>query len=577
MSLSFVLVTSLAILVFYFLVWDNLEGAKDMIKNKHIYKTKNSKIKKKRKETKKRKKKKKVSKKTAQNLRMPIASDDKMPFHSIVIRIVSSYLQVVGMMLRFDLTLPSSVRTLFVVEASSSSLMEQFLLFDCATDLRDVRKVFLMKQLLSVWYIPICSSFVIFVFWLLVKFRRSTKTFTVSPIVSAFDGIISSLMVLYYTLFPSLVSRVALTFSCRSYGEENRNTDRSLLTEALSIQCFTPQHWDMIALVGIPAVFLYMILIPGFLSFRLIRQRKLGTLYRSQKNFNPKWTIRLGFMFAGYRKGYEFWESVVMLRKCGFVMLTIFLRQYGPSSQVVAASLVLFIALSVQLQYRPYANADHNWIESVGLHASLFQLQVGLISNMIGRVDQNTSESPLGPKSTFVVIFIVFASTLIYFWTTAYLTVENSQHDTGFMGTLSRFCIKTRCCKCGARISSCRNKRKTPLHYPSNADDVQHATRPKYHRMLTERGSLKYAAKATVLLKRGEDEIERYAVSHKNYRQNILSKQVRSRARLHQRLVRQKLAVNTAVVPSALCKTDHLPHVDRSPSIEGCAERTTTP
>ena len=267
-----------------------------------------------------------------------------------------------------------------------------------------------------------------------------------------------------------------------------------------------------------------------------------------------------------------------MLRKCSFVMLTIFLRQYGPSSQVVAASLVLFIALSVHLQYQPYANADHNWIESVGLHASLLQLQVGLISNMIGRVDHNVSESPLGPKSTFVVIFIVFTSTLIYFWTTAYLTVENSQHDTaGFMGTLSRCCIKTRCCKCGARLSSCRNKSKTSLQYPSNADDVQHAARPKYHRMLTKRGSLLYTAKVAVHLKRGEDQIARYAVSQKNYRQSILSKKAKSRSRLHQRLARRKLARSTAVVPSALCKTDHPPHADRSPSMEGSAERTTTP
>ena len=44
-----------------------------------------------------------------------------------------------------------------------------------------------------------------------------------------------------------------------------------------------------------------------------------------QPHYEPKWTLRLGFMFAGYRQGYEAWESIVMLRKCMFVILTVFL------------------------------------------------------------------------------------------------------------------------------------------------------------------------------------------------------------------------------------------------------------
>ena len=56
----------------------------------------------------------------------------KMPFHSIAIRIVSSYLQIAGLLTRFDLTLPAAVKSLAaVVESSSSSLSEQLLLFDC--------------------------------------------------------------------------------------------------------------------------------------------------------------------------------------------------------------------------------------------------------------------------------------------------------------------------------------------------------------------------------------------------------------------------------------------------------------
>jgi len=87
----------LAVLLFAFLVWDNLDGANDMIP------------------------------KEDENSEDMTHGDvaivtTKMPFHSIVIRIVSSYLQIAGMLLQFDLNLPPSVRTLVVVEGSTSSL-----------------------------------------------------------------------------------------------------------------------------------------------------------------------------------------------------------------------------------------------------------------------------------------------------------------------------------------------------------------------------------------------------------------------------------------------------------------------
>ena len=37
-----------------------------------------------------------------------------------------------------------------------------------------------------------------------------------------------------------------------------------------------------------------------------------------------------------------------MLRKCAFVLLSIFLRSYGASPQVVAASMVLIMAMSAR-------------------------------------------------------------------------------------------------------------------------------------------------------------------------------------------------------------------------------------
>ena len=58
--------------------------------------------------------------------------------------------------------------------------------------------------------------------------------------------------------------------------------------------------------------------------------------------------------------------------------------------QVVAASMVLSAALSLQLQYHPFVDDDHNFLESIGLHACLVQLLVALLSNTVGKIDDST-------------------------------------------------------------------------------------------------------------------------------------------------------------------------------------------
>ena len=107
-----------------------------------------------------------------------------------------------------------------------------------------------------------------------------------------------------------------------------------LLTEALSVECWKEKHWRAISTVGIPGLLIYVIIIPLALARKMIKQRRLQSLYHDQEKYDPKWTLRYGFVFAGYRSGYEWWESIIMLRKCCFVLLSIFLGVYGATPQV---------------------------------------------------------------------------------------------------------------------------------------------------------------------------------------------------------------------------------------------------
>jgi hypothetical protein len=245
-----------------------------------------------------------------------------------------------------------------------------------------------------------------------------------------FRASLLTVMILFYTFFPSVVTRIALTLSCQKFG------NRSLLSEALSMQCWSSQHWEAIMYVGLPGLLLYVVVIPTGLAQKLIYRRKSQTLYVHQTHYDPKWTLRYGFVFAGYKEGYEWWESVIMLRKCCFVVLSIFLQTYGTTPQVVAASMVLSAALSLQLQYRPFADDDHNFLESIGLHACLVQLLVALLSNSVGKIDSNT----LGAVSTAVLVFTMFGSTLFFSGWTTRMTIQSSQETEGVVGMIAKAC-----------------------------------------------------------------------------------------------------------------------------------------
>merc|ERR1711871_1842203 len=99
------------------------------------------------------------------------------------------------MLIRFDLTLPSSVRTLIIIKASTSSLSEQLLLFDCGTEIRNDYSLFLLKQVMSVWVIPIASVLGLSIFWISVSIYKSWKSKQKAVIsIYSLDEYISSLM-----------------------------------------------------------------------------------------------------------------------------------------------------------------------------------------------------------------------------------------------------------------------------------------------------------------------------------------------------------------------------------------------
>ena len=154
------------------------------------------------------------------------------------------------------------------------------------------------------------------------------------------------------------------------------------MVKSLSTECWNSAHIGHIVSVTVPAIALYLVLVPGYL-FRMMFFLRKRVLYPLQKNYDPKWTYRFGFLFAGYEPVYCWWEVVVLFRKAGFVLVTIFSKSWGTATQIVSAMLVLIVALSAHLHTSPYDHDEHDVMESAALHAALIVYPIALLANEI--------------------------------------------------------------------------------------------------------------------------------------------------------------------------------------------------
>merc|ERR1711871_274555 len=373
-----------------------------------------------------------------------IEKDIPMPFHTIAIRIFSSYLQVAGMLMSFRITLPKAVTDLVTLQRSASAVVEQTLSFDCTAGSRRGLELFFMKQTMAVT-LPLMLPLVGCIWVLANAWKRMRRKKLIQYLN---DKIAASIVVLYYLVFPAIVTRIAITFACTEYGNDGFEENKKyLMQRSLTTQCYSTVHMLHIASVTVPAILLYMLLIPGYLMYELHRLRRKGVLYSHSKNYEPGWTYRYGFLFAGYEPKYAFWEIVVLVRKAAFVLVTVFTRPAGMAAQVMAAVLVLILSLSAHIHFSPYDHDSHDHLESAALHASLISLPVALLANEMSLVYGTGSigeggQQILGPAESAVFTMTAFSTFGFFMYLFFHGILMERVDDPGPLGRLSRSLCK---------------------------------------------------------------------------------------------------------------------------------------
>jgi hypothetical protein len=183
--------------------------------------------------------------------------------------------------------------------------------------------------------------------------KRAKDLFTVSVVVSV------------VLIHPTVTRQIFSLFSCTHIPRKGW-----FLAASLNEECYTYTHWVWMLAFGVPLIVIYACGGPVLCVWLLFkRKHKLWTDSATRQKY--------GFLFLGYEERAYWWECVVMGRKVGMVMVSVFFRGFGTAVQVsermsgdllsanrastsycvcqtLVAILVLTACLCLHLAKRPY-------------------------------------------------------------------------------------------------------------------------------------------------------------------------------------------------------------------------------
>lgn len=335
-------------------------------------------------------------------------TEQKEPL-SGVIKIFMNYAQIFSLASAFEINWPGDVRMLFRTAKDFSSPRVSFYSSDCTIGWNYYNKLFLYLTL-PVIFIGISWGILRIIACQYEKERNKiienrlylemgfetkqdyTNKFPPKKIYQR-AWTITTIVVGTFLMWPTIIKQSLTIFGCVQYG------DKYYLVEDLSIECYDTTHSKYLYTCGL-ALIVYGFGIPVIGYSFLYKYRY--HLYDSKNKYEN--ATPLSFLFLGYRNEVWYYEFIVMGKKMGLIMISVFLRNFS-RYQMICASLLIQIAFFLHVFLRPYDNITRygilcNQLESISLLALVVTLNSGLF---FGTIEDNYN---LGGFEAFLIVML---------------------------------------------------------------------------------------------------------------------------------------------------------------------------
>ena len=349
-------------------------------------------------------------------------SDNKKEEINGVVKIFMNYAQVFSLASSFQINWPLLIRYLFERAKEFSSPRVSFYSSDCAIGWSYYDKL-IVYLALPLFYMIIVTIIIALISLCYCsnnkkKLKRlSTKIEkqkyierkpTCKEFFTAWEK--TAIVVGTFLSWPTIVEKTLEVMNCEKIG------DIYYLVKDVSVICYDSKHYQFL-IVSYIAIIIYGIGIPlsGFYLLYKYRYR----LYDMQNRYDG--STPLSFLFLGYREKRWYYEFIIMGKKAGLILLSVFLKNY-PRYQIIGASLLVQISFFLHVFLRPYDTITSygmicNKLESISLLSLVMTLSTGLF---FGTID---SGYQLGLFEDILIVLLILSNGGIVFYFFVYFLV----------------------------------------------------------------------------------------------------------------------------------------------------------
>ncbi|CAI2377172.1 unnamed protein product [Moneuplotes crassus] len=336
---------------------------------------------------------------------------------SVLLRILTNYLQLVTVSISMSDEYPSLVISLFVPVKMFGGSADAFMSFDCFIKNSDITGPFGSNAIFKLFllsFLPMILFLAISLIWLVLYFINKKWVKDLKR------NLIISLVTIIFILHPKLAERSISIFRCVSIDEGVQ-----VARIDTSIGCYSYTHIKWCVIIAVPIILIWVTACPLVALVLILKNKDKDENCRVRQYFL---TIR-----QGLKPNCVYWEFVNTLRK---IIILISLLMTKTVSIFISLS-VLLITSRLQVSIRPYKNRHHSRVEYFAVIGGVFSITAALLYSQTDQIPW-LNDCVLG-------IILVINSKFILEW--VYLVLKLYQDKHYVIQTLFRIISKMVCKK----------------------------------------------------------------------------------------------------------------------------------
>ncbi|EWS73431.1 transmembrane protein, putative (macronuclear) [Tetrahymena thermophila SB210] len=272
----------------------------------------------------------------------------------IISKILTDHLQILSLVCSFTTKMPAFFTVPIQLSGNSVSVASKSI--DCVFSKHPNLQPLWLLQFL--WSFTLPAGIIIFYLVQAFILKRLQIDFFIRYLQTA-------AIFIYFYFYPMIITLAIRSINCITIG------DKKYLDLDFGIECYDKhQHKPYIFLFTIPVIFIWGILIPLLLFYKIhdAKSKKKSIIKQ----------IKYSFLFAGYKKQYYYWEFWKLSYKTSLILISVLLKQ-EIYLKVSVMNLSLVIQFFLLFKSQPYLNKYFNSLQQISTLICIISLNLCMI------------------------------------------------------------------------------------------------------------------------------------------------------------------------------------------------------